>query len=125
MKRRAPTLTEKVAVLLDMAHCSRCGQILGQVDIDWDHGEFHALGGSMGANLSPMHRVCHRAKTVGNHVPLSGDISKIAKVKRLERKAEEHRKNRNLLLAPSETKPTFKRAKRKIPSRPFQTRNPR
>jgi hypothetical protein len=39
--------------------------------------------------IVPRSREDHKAKTDGTHIPLSGDLSQIAKVKRIERKREE------------------------------------
>src|ERR1700749_4999245 len=41
--------------------------------------------------IVPLSRAVHRAKTFGDHVPLSGDVSKIAKMKRVGTKETEFR----------------------------------
>ena len=41
-------------------------------------------------HIVPLARADHKARTIGNHGPLSGDVSKIAKLKRIERKRQAH-----------------------------------
>lgn len=107
MVRKHISLATKLEAVLRIARCSRCGEVLGSAaDVDWHHNVYAAIGGSNDAdNLEPLHRECHRAITVGSHVPLSGDISKIAKVKRLAKKEEAFRAK---LLKPTETEPCRK-----------------
>lgn len=72
-------------------------------------------------HITPRARLAHREKTAGDSRPLSGDISKIAKLKRVE--ANEQAFRRRLLDKSSgETPPAPKRAKRKIPARPWPKR---
>lgn len=65
--------------------------------------------------IVPMGVAAHKKKTFGDHVPLSGDVSIIAKLKRnVEAEAEFRAK----ILAKEPCAPRTKRSK--IPSRPFR-----
>ena len=103
----------KIDALLWLAHypflCPICDEPIRSGDpIDWDHGHAWALGGEHSySNIRPLHRACHRTKTSGTKATSAGsDIHKIAKVKRLVRKAAG----------------TWKKTKRAWPSRPFPQR---
>lgn len=114
MVRRKPTLAQQVECLKAQALCAWCGEFIGKGPVHWDHVDFNALGGTnAGANLSALHPECHHVKTYGTSVPLSGDISKIAKVKRIARKEEEFQRR---LLAKAEGVP---KEKSRWPSRKF------
>jgi hypothetical protein len=72
--------------------------------------------------IVPRTRADHRAKTFGSHVPLSGDVSKIRKLQRIERKQAKLREK--LLakdggaLAPRPAKPKRTWPKRGFPKKP-------
>ena len=66
--------------------------------------------------IRPMSGQEHKDKTFGNHVPLSGDVSVAAKIKRVERKNREFW-NKLIGTEPEQVKP-----KRVWPSRKFQNR---
>jgi hypothetical protein len=113
--------------------------------IDFDHGPpletRQDRGGNLGLSphandprfISPMAWPTHRIKTDGvPHLPLSGDKSKIAKVKRLEAKRG-LKADDKLTVSGFESfgvpdgsryvvRDTRPKPKRKIPSRPFQKR---
>ena len=72
-------------------------------------------------HIVPRARAAHRHKTVGDHRPLSGDISRIAKLKDVERKEAAFRQ-RLLAKTAGERAPKPKRRSRPIPARPFQKR---
>lgn len=118
-KRKPLSKGDRIKVLQRQALCPWCGEVLGDGPVIWDHTEYFALGGTdEWTNFSAIHPECNKAKTFGTHVPLSGDISKIAKVKRLTKKEEAFRAR---LLAPTEKPscPTSRWPKgRKIPHRP-------
>lgn len=67
--------------------------------------------------LFPVLAETNRALNVGTHVPLSGDTSVAAKLKRVARKAEEFRQR---LLAKTDAVAAPAPKRRAIPSRPFQ-----
>lgn len=111
-------LSVKLAACLDMLG------LTGKT-INWDHDPPLAMrertedGGYIPAAndarfIRPLIEDDHDAKTNGTHVPLSGDKSKIAKLKRVEDKAEAFR-NRILAKEPGREKPKSRWA-----SRPFQ-----
>lgn len=69
--------------------------------------------------IVPIARADHRAKTFGNHVPLSSDVSKIAKVKRIGKSEAAFRER---LLSkdagePRPVKPGRRWAKRSFPTK--------
>ena len=86
--RKAITLATKVQVLLHQALCPKCGQRLGS-DVEWNHVQEHALGGSDGPeNIEAVHKVCHKVITVGTGATTAGSSAgKIAKVKRHQKRA--------------------------------------
>ena len=122
--RRAITLATKVQVLLQQALCPKCGQRLGS-DVEWNHVQEHALGGSDGPeNIEAVHKVCHKIITVGTGATTAGSsVGKVAKVKRLQKKNEGRAAHDSLRMAPS-TEPSRAREggspKRKIQSPGFQ-----
>lgn len=67
--------------------------------------------------IVPRQKSDHAIKTDGTHVPLSGDKSKIAKVRRISRKQEEFRQ-RLLEKLPKEERPPSKWPKRGFQRRP-------
>ena len=106
--------------------------------VDFDHDPALAMrpidpatGDTIPAANDPRHivprgRADHRAKTLGGHRPLSGDVSKIAKLKRVEREQEEFRA-RLLAKRPGQSrsvasKKGWRSRKRSISSRPFPGR---
>lgn len=70
--------------------------------------------------IVPLAGASHKAKTFGDHRPLSGDVSQIAKTKRVD-KAETEFRRRLLAKATGELAPETKR-KRSIPGRPWPKR---
>jgi hypothetical protein len=123
MKRRALSKGDKIAILLRQATCPRCGEVLGDA-VDWDHAVPLSHGGDdHPSNIRAMHRECHRIKTIGTHVPMSGDISIAAKLKRLAAKTAAHREVVLKILKPEEREQLERLPpKRTIPSRPFPPR---
>lgn len=73
-------------------------------------------------HIVPRSREAHAVKTNGNHVPLSGDKSKIAKATRLTAKTEAFRAR---LADPDRHAQTTIRFKRKWPKRAFPKRKDR
>jgi 5-methylcytosine-specific restriction endonuclease McrA len=119
-KRKAITERMKIDALLYVGTLGgiplcTCGERVepGQ-PIDWDHYIPLGLNGAHDyRNLRPLHRDCHRIKTSGSKATSAGsDIHKIAKVKRLQRKAAGTWKK---------TKRAWPKG-RKMQSRPFQTK---
>lgn len=74
--------------------------------------------------IVPRSTADHKAKTFGDHVPLSGDVSKIAKLKDVSRKHVEFR-DRLLAKGTGAPAPAPGKRKQKIPSRPFPKRGKR
>lgn len=72
--------------------------------------------------IVPLARAGHRAKTFGSSVPLSSDIAKIAKLKRVEKEEAAFRAR---LLAKDAGKPPPPKKGRTWPKRPFGRRAPR
>ena len=72
--------------------------------------------------IVPLARAGHKAKTFGSSVPLSSDISKIAKLKRVEKGEAEFRAR---LLAKDAGDPVTIKKGRSWPKRPFGRRAPR
>lgn len=68
-------------------------------------------------HIVPLARADHKARTFGTHVPLSGDVQKIKKLRRVEKKAEAFRAR--LLAKRVIQKHRAKRQGGSIPSRPF------
>ena len=67
--------------------------------------------------IRPMRKPQHKLKTFGDHVPLSGDVSKIAKLDRIEKEQAAFRAR---LLAKETGEPVVKR--KAWPKRPFPKR---
>lgn len=75
--------------------------------------------------IVPLSEGDHAKQTFGDHRPLSGDISQIAKVKRIEAKDRAFR-DRLLAKDTADKHATLTEyGKRLIPSRPFDKRNPK
>ena len=103
-------------------------------DVEWDHDPaigMRPINPETGDTIPPANDpraivprlgAAHKAKTFGDHRPLSGDVSQIAKIKRVDRKHEEFRQR---LLAKATGEPVAAPTKHKgpaIPSRPFPKR---
>ena len=111
-KRKPLSMGDKIKVLQRQAICSWCGLKIGDGPVIWDHTEFFALDGSDSwENFTAIHPECNKLKTYGTHVPLSGDISKIAKVKRLLKEYEEHRATVQAKGNPVEERPSWPRSR--------------
>lgn len=120
LKRPHMSLSTKLAACLDMLG------LTGKT-IQWDHSPslglriFDGTKYTPDANdpkfIRPLIVDDHHVKTNGTHVPLSGDKSKIAKLKRNEEKEAAFRAK---ILAKKTGEPRPKRSR--IPSRPFQQR---
>lgn len=75
-KRKAPSLSIQVAVLLRQARCYMCGGKLRETGHEWDHSIPLALGGKHeAANIYCLCPDCHLCKT-------RADVAIIAKSKR-------------------------------------------
>jgi hypothetical protein len=72
-------------------------------ELDWRH-------------LVPLSREDHKVQTFGTAAPLSGDVSKISKLKRVEKKAAAFRE-RLMAKTAGESQPK----KSRFPSRPFRS----
>ena len=104
-KRRAITLSTKVAVLQSQAICGcGCGEALGE-NIIWDHVFAHALGGSDDPeNIRAVRVDCNDRITNGTKATTAGSTKHVvAKSKRIRKKLA------------GDVRP-----KHKIPSRGFQ-----
>ena len=71
--------------------------------------------------ITPLSRAVHKAKTFGNATPLSGDVSKIAKLDRIEEGAAAFRAR---LLAKETGDDAPARSKHRWPKRPFRRPGP-
>ena len=83
-KRRALSVSQKAAVIKRQdGKCAKCRAPFGDVlAIEFDHRISLAMGGADHIdNIDALCRPCHRAKT---YTPINGDISKIAKTKRIQ-----------------------------------------
>jgi hypothetical protein len=108
-KRKPLSMGDKIRVLQRQALCQRCGALLGDGPVAWDHVELFALDGpDEWQNFQAIHVECHHIKTFGTHVPLSGDISVIAKTKRLTKKEEAFRARLLARANPTEGSPCRK-----------------
>ena len=113
---------------------SACLDMLGWagVSIEWHHDPplaLRAFDESTGKYepdeldpryLRPMPKADHKARTYGDHVPLSGDISKVAKLKRVEADQATFR-DRLLAKETGDAPPPSK--KRRWGKRPFPRRS--
>lgn len=100
-------------------------------DVDFDHDPALAMrpidpetGDTIPPANSPRHivprpRAAHKAKTFGSHVPLSGDVQKIKKLRRVEK--DEAAFRARLLAKESGDTPAPKRG-RAWPKRKFETK---
>lgn len=70
--------------------------------------------------IVPLARAAHKAKTFGNHVPLSGDVQKIKKIQRIEKDQAAFRA-RLLAKDAGEASPA-KKGRRPWPKRAFPSR---
>lgn len=120
MKRKEPTLTDKLAAALrellgipyEHAKLMTAEQILSLVE--WHHIRYHADGnGVEHYNLDPLPIRAHRERTA------KIDIPQIAKTKRITTAQAEFRKR---LLTPRDERPT---KQSRWGSRPFQNREKR
>jgi len=117
VKRKSPSLKERLEILVKQAYCPLCRGKLGLLaDLHWDHIVPLALGGDNSPqNLQAVHIFCHDKKTRGVPATTAGsDIHVIAKTKRLARKEEDFRRR---LMEPT---PPLERQKSKWPKRSFQ-----
>lgn len=76
-KRKAPTLRDRVQILLRYVDCPMCGEALTSFkQVEYDHITPLALGGANEPiNLMPLCPKCHRRKT-------DADLARIAKANR-------------------------------------------
>lgn len=74
--------------------------------------------------IVPRSRADHKAKTFGTSIPLSGDISQIRKLDRVEEKHAAFRQKVLAKTTPADVAPAQRRRACAIPSRPFQKKNP-
>ena len=80
-KRRTLSAKRKAAIHeRDHGICHWCGDFVPLDEAEFDHITPFALGGADDeANLGPVHKPCHAAKT-------KGDVKRIAKAKRVAKK---------------------------------------
>jgi hypothetical protein len=141
-RKAIPVLVKLKSVLRAGDRCASCGQKLGDIEgLQFDH--VPALGlrawneterdtvppANDPEHLIPRHIKCHEQKTTGRKgesklSKVGGDISEIAKLRRLTRKQEDFRRTMlgkgNAEDAPEQDRrPPFKRAwpKRKFPTK--------
>lgn len=127
MKRKSIPLGVKLAAAIHLLG-------LDPEDLDWHHQPPIAMrpidpitGETIPAQndpkfIIPMARAAHKARTFGDHVPLSGDVQQIKKLRRIEKEAAAFRAR--LLAKASGDDPPPQKRRHSWPKRKFVRRKP-
>ncbi|MGX9944978.1 hypothetical protein ACTG4Q_21170 [Bradyrhizobium denitrificans] len=135
--RKAIPVTVKLEVVIRQhSLCSKCGQRLGKLDdTQFDHvpaiqlrcWDAEAKDTTPTANdpefIQAKHTDCHAQKTFGSNDELTrGDVTEIARTKRIAKDTEEFRRRMLAKVDPDVEAPAPPRRKKQWPKRPFPKR---